>query len=425
MSYRHLAVQNRGRLPQQQYGRYFWHHRFYMRSQLDRKKNGRNTSAIPVDRNGLRQPQVDEKFRFGKFVDQSMNFTDKENLDEVEVMRGPTERDYYQDHTYHNEWILRDMDPRQRKILTERYQWMLPGFVVEPWVWFPGDQVEVVRGDFSGQRGTVLNVVKYKNEAYVQNVNVKPIVIPASETRPEQTIQREHSVDVRNLRLVDPSTNEPCDVRLVTVRDKETGEKVQRRMSLSTGTLLPVPKDEQTVDVGDPMHDTPLEDAKEPTYFEDKEMPIIVARKLRAMEDHFVHDLKTLNGVHAEYRKENVEYLRRYQQEVVRQAAGFVMEALIPTSSPFSAAAAAGGAAPEGESEDLDEVALENLAINGVAEGTSSSDNSRNSAVLELASSAHWKEAAEGIELPEFTASDIEDLHGRLDLDNPRHRYAA
>jgi hypothetical protein len=95
-----------------------------------------------------------------------------------------------------------------------------------------------------------------------------------------------------------------------------------------------LPKPSNDIDVGDPMHDTPLEDAREPTYMEDKELPVIVARKLRAIEDNFVRDLKTLNDKHDTYRAANDKYLRRYQQEVVKQAAQLVISALIPANEP-------------------------------------------------------------------------------------------
>jgi large subunit ribosomal protein L24 len=328
--YKHVALSGSSYVPPaQQFSAYTLNTRFYFRPSLRKP-----SSALPIDRNFYRTPRLDQKFQGRTFYDARVDMTAKENLDVVEMLRHPRERDYYQDHTYHNEWIARDLTAKQAGQLTERYYWMVPGHQIEPWVWFPGDVVEVVSGDFSGQRGTILNVVKYKNEAYVQNVNVQPLVIPASETRPEQTIQREHAVSVTKLKLVDPSTNEPCDVRLVTVRDKDTGSHVQRRMSLTTGTLLPLPKPSNDIDVGDPMHDTPLEDAREPTYMEDKELPVIVARKLRAIEDNFVRDLKTLNDKHDTYRAANDKYLRRYQQEVVKQAAQLVISALIPAKEP-------------------------------------------------------------------------------------------
>jgi len=376
----------RTRIPMSQYGSYKMNTRYYFRGHLRARQPA---SALPLSRTFYSTPKIEKKFRHSTYVDQTIDMTDKDNLDETEVLRSVKERDYYQDHTYYNSWIQRKHTDRQKKSIGNMFDWMLPGYEISPWVWYPGDTVEVVAGDFTGQRGTILNVIKYKNQAFVQNVNVQPMTIPASESRPEQIIQREHAINVSFLKLVDPSTNEPCDVKLVTVRDKETGEKVQRRMSLQTGTLMPIPKEKENVEMGDPINDTPLEDAREPTYMEDKELPVMIARKLRAMEDHFVNDLRESHARHAQYRAENVEYLRQYQQAVVTQAAGFVMEALIPSAAP---------------SATSDEVPVE---------------------APEFVSAAHWEEATADVELPEFMPDEVEDLHGVFDIENPRFREKA
>lgn len=413
--YKRYSVSGHTRSPRHHMGKLDVNVGFYMRPVRLVKKH-----ALPMDPNHLRQPKIDDKFKRSMYINQQVNFTDKDMLDVADMLRHPRERDFYQDHTYHNEWIQRDLNAKQKKQLSDHLQWMLPGYEISPWIWFPGDTVEVVSGEFAGQRGTILNVVKYKNQAFVQNVNVKPIVIPASETRPEQTIQREHAVNVATLKIVDPSTNEPCEVRLVTVRDKETGEKVERRMSLSSGTLLPLPKKDIDVDIGDPLHDTPMEDAQGETYMEDKELPVMVARKLRAMEDHFVGQLQESYVRHEAYRQENVAHLRRYQQEVVRQAAAFVMEALIPTSEA--------SASPEILSADGAEAPVDFSVVERFVSPAEAAEAEELAAMLAEAgpvhTQPHWAEAADGVELPEFTALELDDLHGVLDVRDPRRQYA-
>jgi large subunit ribosomal protein L24 len=294
---------------------------------------------LPFGRNYFRTPNVDKKFLTSVYADKTVDYTEKEQMDESEAMRGPRERDFYQDHTYHDQWIERELTDNQTEMLASRYSWMVPGYEIKPWLWFPGDIVEVVSGPFAGQRGTILNIMKYKNECFVQNVNVQPIVIPASESRPEQTIQREHPISVKVVKIVDPQTNEPCDVKFVQVRDKETKQVVERRMSLSSGALLPLPKNQETVETGDPMYDTPLEDAEEPTYMEEKELPMMVERKLRAMEDHFVESLKKANAHHDKYRRSNEHHLRLYQQQVVRRAANAVQHMALRGELKLDAAA--------------------------------------------------------------------------------------
>lgn len=40
--------------------------------------------------------------------------------------------------------------------------------------------MEVISGEGVGQRGTIIAIVKYKNEIVVQNINVRDVVIPAT-----------------------------------------------------------------------------------------------------------------------------------------------------------------------------------------------------------------------------------------------------
>jgi large subunit ribosomal protein L24 len=278
----------------------------------------RVTKLLGISRNSLRSPKIDKKFK-GVFKDQKVDLRDKEHMDMSEAIRGPLERDFYQDHTYHSQWLGRDLDKDQKRQISSAYRWMMPGFRVEPWIWHPGDLVEVVEGEFAGQRGTVLTVVQYKNQCMVQNINVQAITIPATETRPEQVMQREHPISVKLVKLVDPSTSEVCDVKLVTVRNKETGAMEPRRISMATGVLMPVPKRDEQLD-SDPLHDTPLEDAEELTYQEEVELPIMVQRKLRAMEDAFVLQLKQGHAHHGGFEKKNARDMRNYNRHVVRDA---------------------------------------------------------------------------------------------------------
>lgn len=267
-------------------------------------------------------------------VDQSVDMRDKQRLELLEAMRHPRERDFYQDHTYHNQWIDRDLDRSQKMTLGARYKFMAPGYQIEPWVWFPGDMVEVSSGESRGQRGTIIAVIKYKNELLVQNINIQDVHLPATETRPEQIVQREHPISVTMVRHVDPETNEPCDVRLVTVKNKETGALEEKRISLSSGVLLPIPPRDESIDVGDPLKDTPFQDAAEPTYDAEAELSVLTERKLRAMEEHFVRRLKKSYNFHHSLSKRNEEDMRKFQQDVVQRAAVSAIDALHDTLNP-------------------------------------------------------------------------------------------
>lgn len=75
-----------------------------------------------------------------------------------------------------------------------------------------GDQVIVRTGKDKGKKGEVLKVLPKENRAVVQGVNMIK-----RHTRPTQTqaggiVEREASIDISNLAMVDPKTGEPTRV---------------------------------------------------------------------------------------------------------------------------------------------------------------------------------------------------------------------
>ncbi|KAG5477303.1 hypothetical protein LSCM4_04521 [Leishmania orientalis] len=276
--------------------------------------------AYNVSPNLLRRPKVKPGLLKGIYTDETIDLRDRERLELVESIRHPRERDFYQDHTYHNQWIARDLEPHQKTQIAGRYPYFAPNYEIQPWMWYPGDTVEVVSGEGAGQRGAIIAVVKYKNEILVQNVNVRDVVIPASETRPEQVVQREHPISVLRVRHVDPTTNELCHLDIVKVRNKETGELEERRISLESGALLPIPVPEEAVEVGDPLKDTAIQDADEDTYDRQKEMPLLVERRLQAMENYFVNSLRKSYEYHKALQVRNAQDMQAFQKDVLVRA---------------------------------------------------------------------------------------------------------
>ncbi|CAD2217345.1 hypothetical protein AGDE_13534 [Angomonas deanei] len=100
-------------------------------------------------------------------------------------------------------------------------------------------------------------------------------------------------------------------------------------MSLETGVLLPTPEPEETVESGDPLKDTPIQDADEVTYEPEKEIPLLVERRLRAMEDYFVQTLKEAYEFHKPLQQKNAEDLLQFQLGVVQRAGDKVAERVL------------------------------------------------------------------------------------------------
>ncbi|RNE98138.1 putative delta-1-pyrroline-5-carboxylate dehydrogenase [Trypanosoma conorhini] len=302
--------------------------RFRTRSKFY-KRPERPLRAYNVSPNTLRRPKVKPGLLRGVHSDETVDLRDRERLELLESIRHPRERDFYQDHTYHNQWIRRDLEQHQKMQLSARYRYFAPDYVITPWIWYPGDVVEVVSGEGVGQRGAIIAVAKYKNEIIVQNINVQDVVIPASETRPEQVVQREHPISVGRVRHVDPSTNELCNLDVVRVRNKETGALEEKRMSLESGVLLPIPPLDSSMEVGDPLKDTPIQDADEATYDREAEMAVLVQRRLHAMEDYFVRSLRDSYNFHEPLRAKNAEDMRAFQSGVVDAASTALAEKLL------------------------------------------------------------------------------------------------
>lgn len=329
------------------YARYRTRSRFY-------KQPERPLKAYGVSPNVLRQPRISKRgLLHGVYADQTVDLRDKERLELLEEIRHPRERDFYQDHTYHNQWIDRDLEPHQKSQIASRYKYFDPDFAIKPWLWYPGDMVEVVSGgEQVGQRGTIIAVVPYKNEIIVQHVNIKDIVIPASDTRPEQIVQREHPISVDNVKHVDPSTGKTCTLAMVKVYAKGTQQVEERRISLDSGVLLPIPPRDSTssLETGDPLRDTPIQDAEEETYDSEAELPLLVDRKLKAMENYFTQNvLKSSYEFHQPFHRANALEMRKFQSDVVKRATTLLGAAIAKRAVEF-------GAATEVGEEDKSEV---------------------------------------------------------------------
>ncbi|CCW64361.1 unnamed protein product [Phytomonas sp. EM1] len=296
------------------YARYRTRSRFYKRPEKVLK-------AYNVSPNLLRRPIIKKGLLNGVYTDETVDLRDRERLEMLEAIRHPRERDFYQDHTYHNQWVSRELEKHQKNDLASRYRFFSPNYEISPWIWYPGDLVEVVSGEAAGQRGVILAVVKYANQIIVRDINVRDVVIPASEGRPEQILRREHPIRVTRVRHVDPSTGELCHLEEVSIRNRRTGVEEKSRVCVESGVLLPIPPREDDLAVGDPLKDTPLMDAEEITYDAAAELPRLVEARLHAMETYFVGTLREAYEFHHPLRVENGEAMRAFQLAVVETAA--------------------------------------------------------------------------------------------------------
>ena len=109
------------------------------------------------------------------------------------------------------------------------------------WRIFTGDLVQVVKGPDKGKQGKIIKVLRHREQAIVEGVNIKQEVVKfETEARKKGEIELiTEPIDVKMINLVDPSVNRPTRVRTGYLED---GTVV--RISKRTGTIIPKPSTE-------------------------------------------------------------------------------------------------------------------------------------------------------------------------------------
>jgi large subunit ribosomal protein L24 len=97
-----------------------------------------------------------------------------------------------------------------------------------------GDRVVVITGADKGKQGEVLSVHPKDNRAVVQGVNIaKRHTKPTGMGQPGGIIEREATIHLSNIALIDPKTSKPTRVGFRVLDD---GRKV--RVNRSTGDVI-------------------------------------------------------------------------------------------------------------------------------------------------------------------------------------------
>ena len=95
-----------------------------------------------------------------------------------------------------------------------------------------GDKVAVISGSNKGKTGKVLEVNKDTNRVVVEGVNVvKRHVKPNANNQTGGIVEKEKAIAASNVMLVDPKTNKPTRIKMVTNKD---GKKVRAAVKSNT-----------------------------------------------------------------------------------------------------------------------------------------------------------------------------------------------
>lgn len=85
-----------------------------------------------------------------------------------------------------------------------------------------GDNVRVIAGDHKGSEGKVLRVLREKNKAIVEGVNMVSKHVKPSATNPQGGIvKKEAAIHISNIALIDTKTNSVTKVAYKVEGDKK------------------------------------------------------------------------------------------------------------------------------------------------------------------------------------------------------------
>jgi large subunit ribosomal protein L24 len=96
------------------------------------------------------------------------------------------------------------------------------------------DTVKILSGKYSGKTGKVLKVFPDQDRLIVEGVNIiKKHTKPSQKNQQGGIVEKESSIHVSNVMVIDPKTNEPTRVGFKFLED---GTKV--RISKKSGEML-------------------------------------------------------------------------------------------------------------------------------------------------------------------------------------------
>jgi len=96
------------------------------------------------------------------------------------------------------------------------------------------DTVKILSGKYSGKTGKVLKVFPGENRLIVEGVNIiKKHTKPSQKNQQGGIVEKESTIHVSNVMVIDPKTNEPTRVGYKFLED---GTKV--RISKKSGEML-------------------------------------------------------------------------------------------------------------------------------------------------------------------------------------------
>ncbi len=101
------------------------------------------------------------------------------------------------------------------------------------------DPVVVISGNSKGKTGKVLKVFPVENRVIVEGVNLCKRHTKPNQKNPQGGItEKEAPINVSNVMILDPKTNEKTRIGAKLIIDEKTGKKRSARVSKASGEML-------------------------------------------------------------------------------------------------------------------------------------------------------------------------------------------
>ena len=101
------------------------------------------------------------------------------------------------------------------------------------------DAVVVISGNSKGKTGKVLKVFPKENRVIVEGINIRKRHTKPTQNNPQGGItEKEAPINVSNVMVMDPKTNEKTRIGAKLIIDEKTGKKRSARISKVSGEML-------------------------------------------------------------------------------------------------------------------------------------------------------------------------------------------
>ncbi len=101
------------------------------------------------------------------------------------------------------------------------------------------DMVMVMSGNDKGKTGKVLKVFPKESRVIIEGINIRKRHTKPTQKKPQGgIIEKEAPINVSNVMILDPKTNEPTRIGARIILDDKTGRKKTARVSKVSGEMI-------------------------------------------------------------------------------------------------------------------------------------------------------------------------------------------